>query len=114
MTNVFDEITTVMTIGHSVVVITVIYVYRKVLLNVFSKHDDGVLMRRLAANIEVKTEETEDDESDIEETVTEIEIDIDDSEDGDWQEDSDVDWDKENDDKTISTDVEWEDTIELD
>ena len=114
LTNVFDEITTVMTIGHSVVVITVIYVYRKVLLNVFSKHDDGVLMRRLAANIEVKTEETEDDESDIEETVTEIEIDIDDSEDGDWQEDSDVDWDKESDDKTISTDVEWEETIELD
>lgn len=114
LTNVFDEITTVMTIGHSVVVITVIYVYRKVLLNVFSKHDDGVLMRRLAANIEVKTEETEDDESDIEETVTEIEIDVDDSEDEDWQEDSDVDWDKENDDKTISTDVEWEETIELD
>ena len=114
LTNVFDEITTVMTIGHSVVVITVIYVYRKVLLNVFSKHDDGVLMRRLAANIEVKTEETEDDESDIEETVTEIEIDVDDSEDGDWQEDSDVDWDKESDDKTISTDVEWEETIELD
>lgn len=114
LTNVFDEITTVMTIGHSVVVITVIYVYRKVLLNVFSKHDDGVLMRRLAANIEVKTEETEYDESDIEETVTEIEIDVDDSEDEDWQEDSDVDWDKENDDKTISTDVEWEDTIELD
>ena len=114
LTNVFDEITTVMTIGHSVVVITVIYVYRKVLLNVFSKHDDGVLMRRLAANIEVKTEETEDDESDIEETVTEIEIDVDDSEDEDWQEDSDVDWDKESDDKTISTDVEWEETIELD
>ena len=114
LTNVFDEITTVMTIGHSVVVITVIYVYRKVLLNVFSKHDDGVLMRRLAANIEVKNEETEYDESDIEETVTEIEIDVDDSEDEDWQEDSDVDWDKENDDKTISTDVEWEDTIELD
>ena len=114
LTNVFDEITTVMTIGHSVVVLTVIYVYRKVLLNVFSKHDDGVLMRRLAANIEVKTEETEDDESDIEETVTEIEIDVDDSEDEDWQEDSDVDWDKESDDKTISTDVEWEETIELD
>ena len=114
LTNVFDEITTVMTIGHSVVVITVIYVYRKVLINVFSKHDDGVLMRRLAANIEVKTESTEDDQSDIEETVTEIETDVDDSEDEDWQEDSDVDWEKEGDDKTISSDVEWEETIELD
>ena len=114
LTNVFDDITTVMTIGHSVVVITVIYVYRKVLINVFSKHDDGVLMRRLASNIEPKTEAIEDDESDLEETVTEIEPDADDSKDEDWQEDTDVDWEKESDDKTISSDVEWEDTIELD
>ena len=114
LTNVFDDITTVMTIGHSVVVITVIYVYRKVLINVFSKHDDGVLMRRLASNIEPKTEAIEDDESNLEETVTEIEPDADDSKDEDWQEDTDVDWEKETDDKTISSDVEWEDTIELD
>ena len=36
------------------------------------------------------------------------------SKDEDWQEDTDVDWEKETDDKTISSDVEWEDTIELD
>ena len=86
----------------------------RVLINVFSKHDDGVLMRRLASNIEPKTEAIEDDESDLEETVTEIETDADDSKDEDWQEDTDVDWEKESDDKTISSDVEWEDTIELD
>ena len=114
LTNVFDEITTVMTIGHSVVVITVVYVYRKVLTNVFSKHDDGVLMRRLAANVDVKKEIIEHEETDSSEESVIIESKKDDSESNDWQEDNDVDWDKQKDDNTISSDVEWEETIELD
>jgi len=114
LTNVFDEITTVMTIGHSVVVITVVYVYRKVLTNVFSKHDDGVLMRRLAANVDVKKEISEHEETDSSEESVRIESKKDDSESNDWQEDNDVDWDKQKDDNTISSDVEWEETIELD
>ena len=114
LTNVFDEITTVMTIGHSVVVITVVYVYRKVLINVFSKHDDGVLMRRLAANVDVKKEIIEHEETDSSEESVIIESKKDNSESNDWQEDNDVDWDKQKDDNTISSDVEWEETIELD
>ena len=114
LTNVFDEITTVMTIGHSVVVITVVYVYRKVLTNVFSKHDDGVLMRRLAANVDVKKEISEHEETDSSEESVRIESKKDDSESNDWQEDNDVDWDMQKDDNTISSDVEWEETIELD
>ena len=114
LTNVFDEITTVMTIGHSVVVITVVYVYRKVLTNVFSKHDDGVLMRRLAANVDVKKEIIEHEETDSSEESVIIESKKDESESNDWQEDNDVDWDKQKDDNTISSDVEWEETIELD
>jgi hypothetical protein len=34
--------------------------------------------------------------------------------DEDWQEDNDVDWDKQKEDNTISRDVEWEETIEMD
>ena len=84
LTNVFDEITTVMTIGHSVVVITVIYVYRKVLMNVYSKHDDGILIRRLAAQANSKDEEISDDKD---ENQTDTESDSDQSTDEDWQED---------------------------
>ncbi|MBT4924577.1 MAG: hypothetical protein HON16_02345, partial [Euryarchaeota archaeon] len=109
--NVFDEITTVMTIGHSVVVITVIYVYRKVLMNVYSKHDDGILIRRLAAQVNSKDEEISDDK---EKYQTDTESDSDQSTDEDWQEDKDVDWDNQTDDKTISSDVEWDESIEMD
>lgn len=111
LTNVFDEITTVMTIGHSVVVITVIYVYRKVLMNVYSKHDDGILIRRLAAQVNSKDEEISDDK---EKYQTDTESDSDQSTDEDWQEDKDVDWDNQTDDKTISSDVEWDESIEMD
>lgn len=111
LTNVFDEITTVMTIGHSVVVITVIYVYRKVLMNVYSKHDDGILIRRLAAQANSNDEEISDDK---EENQTDTVSDSDQSTDEDWQEDKDVDWDNQTDDKTISSDVEWDESIEMD
>ena len=111
LTNVFDEITTVMTIGHSVVVITVIYVYRKVLMNVYSKHDDGILIRRLAAQANSNDEEISDDK---EENQTDTESDSDQSTDEDWQEDKDVDCDNQTDDKTISSDVEWDESIEMD
>tara|TARA_B100000768_G_C11259221_1_gene367965 strand:+ start:362 stop:1741 length:1380 start_codon:yes stop_codon:yes gene_type:complete len=115
LTNVFDEITTVMTIGHTVVIITVIYVYRRVLMNVFSKHDDGILIRRLAAKVNPITESKEEEHSETEEEKeVEVELDGEDSDDEDWQEDSDVDWEKESEDNTISSDVEWQETIEMD
>ncbi len=115
LTNVFDEITTVMTIGHTVVIITVIYVYRRVLMNVFSKHDDGILIRRLAAKVNPNTESKEEEHSETEEEKeVEVELDGEDSDDEDWQEDSDVDWEKESEDNTISSDVEWQETIEMD
>ena len=115
LTNVFDEITTVMTIGHIMVIITVIYVYRKVLINVFSKHDDGVLMRRLANNASSNLELPEsNDSNDEEEENIDLNSADENSDDENWQEDSDVDWDKQTEDKTISSDVEWEETIEID
>lgn len=115
LTNVFDEITTVMTIGHIMVIITVIYVYRKVLINVFSKHDDGVLMRRLATNASSNIELPEsNDSNDEEEENIDLNSADENSDDENWQEDSDVDWDKQTEDKTISSDVEWEETIEID
>lgn len=132
LTNVFDEITTVMTIGHSVVIITVVYVYRKVLMNVYSKHDDGILIRRLAAKVNTETNNQANvtynvNNVSIKDSVV-IDSDISyqptekvDSEsngesplDEDWQEDNDVDWDKQKEDNTISRDVEWEETIEMD
>ena len=116
LTNVFDEITTVMTIGHGVVIITVIYVYRKVLMNVYSKHDDGVIVRRLAEKAKTNQKATEENDSTGEEHEDLVENQPNDEEttDDDWQEDNDVDWDNKADENTISSDVEWEDTIEVD
>jgi hypothetical protein len=116
LTNVFDEITTVMTIGHGVVIITVIYVYRKVLMNVYSKHDDGVIVRRLAEKAKTNQKATEENDSTGEEHEDLVENQTNDEEttDDDWQEDNDVDWDNKADENTISSDVEWEDTIEVD
>ena len=112
LTNVFDDITTVMTVGHIIVILTVIYVYRKVLLNVLSTHDDKIIVKRLAEKSNTGQKDPiyqteiikEEDSSDVNNESTE-----------DWQGDEDVDWDKVSEGKTISEDIEWGDeTIEVD
>ncbi len=108
LTNVFNEITTVMLLGHCVVILTVIYAYRKVLIKVVSNHDDEIEVRRLVSKSLVEVEVELEDESDAEE------LENTDDQDENWQEDHDVDWDKKIEDNTISVDVEWEDSIEID
>ena len=113
ITNVFEDITTVMTLGHLIVILTVIYVYRRVLLNVLSTHDDKIMVKRLveksdtgAPKVSIYQNEKGKSEllSDVNQEPTE-----------DWQGDEDVDWDKVSEGKTISEDVEWEnEAVEID
>ena len=111
LTNVFDEITTVMLIGHGIVILTVVYAYRRVLTKVIITHDDGVEVRRLASQSSVLQE----DELEHESSSDESEIDDESNDyDEDWQEDDDVDWEKKTEDNTISSDVEWDESIEID
>jgi hypothetical protein len=115
LTNVFDEITTVMTIGHLVVILTVVYVYRKILINVISQHDEGIIVRRIVDRTNLDSNSGQEDilevaDTDLEESAT-LNSETDDE---NWQEDNDVDWDKESEDNTISSDVEWDELIEVD
>ena len=117
LTNVFDEITTVMTIGHIIVILTVIYTHRKILINVFSKHDDEIIVKRLAekSNIEVKNDSNDSSDVSEQEVLPSNSSDVKSEESEDWQEDEDVDWDKKEEGNTISEDVEWEkEVIEMD
>ena len=117
LTNVFDEITTVMTIGHIIVILTVIYVHRKVLTNVLSKHDDEIIVKRLAEKSTFDNQ-TDSDGSDVIKEQNEnndAKTSIEPEESESWQEDEDVDWEKKSEGNTISEDVEWEqELIEMD
>ena len=116
LTNVFDEITTVMTIGHIIVILTVIYVHRKILTNVLSKHDDEIIVKRLAEK-STSDNQTDSDDSDMDKEQNENHAKTSDEneESEDWQEDEDVDWEKKSEGNTISGDVEWEqEVIEVD
>ena len=117
LTNVFDEITTVMTIGHIIVILTVIYVHRKVLTNVLSKHDDEIIVKRLAEKSTFDNQ-TDSDGSDVIKEQNEnndAKTSIESEESESWQEDEDVDWEKKSEGNTISEDVEWEqELIEMD
>ena len=116
LTNVFDEITTVMTIGHIIVILTVIYVHRKILTNVLSKHDDEIIVKRLAEK-STSDNQTDSDDSDMvkEQNENHAKTTDENEESEDWQEDEDVDWEKKSEGNTISGDVEWEqEVIEMD
>ena len=117
LTNVFDEITTVMTIGHIIVILTVIYVHRKVLTNVLSKHDDEIIVKRLAEKSTFDNQ-TDSDSSDLIKEQNEnndAKTSSESEESESWQEDEDVDWEKKSEGNTISEDVEWEqELIEMD
>ena len=113
LTNVFDDITTVMTLGHLIVILTVIYVYRRVLLNVLSTHDDKIMVKRLVEKSDTSTPKVSIYQN--EKDKSELLSDVNQESTEDWQGDEDVDWDKVSEGKTISEDVEWEnDAIEMD
>ena len=110
LTTVFDDITTVMQIGHAVVIIAVIVIHRKVLTDIIGQDNLAVEVSRIVEhNRDSKEEEPEIEQlDDPDETPVETE-----SQEESWQEDQDVDW--ENDDEIpVIEDVEWDSIIEVD
>ena len=98
LSNVFDNIETVMQLGHFVVIITVIWLHRKLLQDVIRVQEDSVDVQRIVNS--TKTENNESEEVAQEDSKTE------------WQEDDDVDWNAKED-KTVGQDVDWEDDLEI-
>ena len=110
LTTVFDDITTVMQIGHAVVIIAVIVIHRKVLTDIIGQDNLAVEVSRIVEhNRDSKEEEPEIEQlDDPDETPVETE-----SQEESWQEDHDVDW--ENDEEIpVIEDVEWDSIIEVD
>ena len=110
LTTVFDDITTVMQIGHAVVIIAVLVIHRKVLTGIIVQDNMAVEVSRIVEhNKDSKEEEPEIVQLDNpDETPLET-----DSQEESWQEDHDVDW--EHDENTpVIEDVEWDSIIEVD
>ena len=110
LTTVFDDITTVMQIGHAVVIIAVIVIHRKVLTDIIGQDNLAVEVSRIVEhNRDSKEEEPEIEQlDDPDETPVETE-----SQEESWQEDHDVDWENDEDIPVIE-DVEWDSIIEVD
>ena len=110
LTTVFDDITTVMQIGHAVVIIAVLFIHRKVLNDIIGQDNLAVEVSRIVDhNSDSKAESPEDEQlEDTGDTSTET-----DTAEESWQEDHDVDWENS---ETIPVieDVEWDTIIEVD
>ena len=112
LTTFFDDIKIVMSIGHAVVIITVIYVHKLVLGSVIEKDNTSVDVNRIMEESESLTIK---DENPIEIVQTKIESKPSTNPNSEeaWQEDDDVDWNKQK--KQIQIDdVDWNETIDLD
>jgi len=112
LTTFFDDIKIVMSIGHAVVIITVLHVHKIVLRNIIDKDNTSVDVSRIMEESESSTHK---DDTKIEITQTEFESNSNEKQESEevWQEDNDVDWNKEQ--KQVQIDnIEWDETIELD
>ena len=108
LTSFFDNIKIVMLIGHSVVILTVVLLHKRVLNNVIATDDYGVDISRITAD--------EKTDSDNKHSNDATEVSLKTSSDGQetvWQEDTDVDWEKPPSEPQID-DVDWDEAIDLD
>ena len=110
LTTVFDDITTVMQIGHAVVIIAVLFIHRKVLNDIIGQDNLAVEVSRIVDhNSDSKAEAPEDEQlEDTGDALTET-----DTAEESWQEDHDVDWEN-GEEVPVIEDVEWDTIIEVD
>ncbi len=112
LTTFFDDIVTVMSIGHGVVIVTVIFIHRLILSKIIGNDDSSVEVKRIMDN---SNRSNHEEDSNVEDTPSEIPTNKqnDDENDEVWQEDADVDWDAEQEQPQIDN-IEWDETIDLD
>ena len=101
-----------MSIGHAVVIITVFYVHKLVLGNIIDKDNTSVDVSRIVEESELSTN-TEDTEIEIIQTKFKSDSTQNLESEEVWQEDDDVDWNKEQEQVQIDN-VEWDETIDID
>lgn len=110
LTTVFDDITTVMQIGHAVVIIAVLVIHRKVLTDIIGQDNLAVDVSRIVE----QTSDSKGEDKKIEQLddadKTPLETDL---EEESWQEDHDVDWEN-GEEVPVIEDVEWDSIIEVD
>ena len=101
-----------MSIGHGVVIVTVIFIHRLILSKIIGNDDSSVEVKRIMDNSKKSKHEEESNVEDISNEIPNNKQN-DDENDEVWQEDSDVDWDAEQEQPQIDT-IEWDETIDLD
>lgn len=109
LTSFFDNIKIVMLIGHSVVVLTVVLLHKRVLHKVIVTDDYDVDISRITAGDE-KTNPDNEHNDDSNEVNSKISFE---AQETGWQEDTDVDWKKVSSGPQIDG-VDWDETIDLD
>ena len=110
LTSFFDDIKTVMLVGHCLVVVTVIIMHKLILSKVIGTDDYSVEISRITQTdneVEVSGEEndlveTHQDKSSVEKGDSDA-----------WQEDDDVDWEAKRSGPEIDG-LEWDETIDID
>ena len=109
LTSFFDNIKIVMLIGHSVVILTVVLLHKRVLNNVIATDDYGVDISRITADDEKTNHDNKhsDGATDVNSKASS------DGQETGWQEDTDVDWEKVPTEPQIDG-VDWDETIDLD
>ncbi len=110
LTTVFDDIRTVMQIGHAVVIIAVLVIHRKVLTDIIGQDNLAVEVSRIVEQTRDSKGENPNIEQLDDADKTQLETD---SQEESWQEDHDVDWEN-GEEVPVIEDVEWDPIIEVD
>lgn len=110
LTSFFDDIKTVMLIGHCLVVLTVLIMHKIILSKIIGTDNYSITVRRITSS---QNEENSASQPNIlPENSQHVSLSIDNDSDV-WQEDDDVDWETEESGPEIDG-VEWEETIDID
>ena len=110
LTTVFDDIRTVMQIGHAVVIIAVLVIHRKVLTDIIGQDNLAVEVSRIVEQTRDSKVENPYIEQLDDADKTQLETDL---QEESWQEDHDVDWEN-GEEVPVIEDVEWDPIIEVD
>ena len=110
LTSFFDDIKTVMLIGHCLVVLTVLIMHKVTLSKIIGTDDYSIVVRRITSS---QNEEIDENQGDIlPENLQHESLSVDNASDV-WQNDDDVDWEAEESGPEIDG-LEWDETIDID
>ena len=110
LTSFFDDIKTVMLIGHCLVVLTVLIMHKVTLSKIIGTDDYSIVVRRITSSQNGEIDENQGDI--LPENLQHESLSVDNASDV-WQNDDDVDWEAEESGPEIDG-LEWDETIDID